>query len=73
MRIKNFRKSTIQHYADVEPGMVFIHDNTFYMATDTIVNFKNVPINAVDLKTGKFTLFFFDDEIEIVSAELCIH
>ena len=72
MLIKDFRKPD-NYFGNLEPGTVFAVNDAFYMVIEKKKK-KNldVPLNAVNLKTGELTYYFDTSAIQIVEAELCV-
>ncbi len=72
MKIKDFRKPE-DYFGNIEPGTVFIVENSVYMAIEPIEE-KNLDVllNAVNLETGELAHYFDDTAIQIVDAELCV-
>lgn len=73
MKIKDFRKSVNYNFGDIESGTVFSVKDIIYMAVESIEeNEFGVPLNAVNLETGKLEHFLDDTVIQIINAELCV-
>ena len=71
MKIKDFRKPE-DYFGNIEPGTVFVVDNSVYMAIPPIEEKElGMPLNAVNLETGALTYYFDTTAIQIVEAELC--
>ena len=72
MKIKDFRKPE-DYFGNIEPGTVFIVENSVYMAIEPIEEKElEVLLNAVNLETGELAHYFDDTAIQIVNAELCV-
>ena len=72
MKIKDFRKPE-DYFGNIEPGTVFIVENSVYMAIEPIEEKElEVLLNAVNLETGELAHYFDDTTIQIVDAELCV-
>ena len=72
MKIKDFRKPE-DYFGNIEPGTVFIVENSVYMAIEPIEEKElKVLLNAVNLETGELAHYFDDTAIQIVDAELCV-
>ncbi len=72
MKIKDFRKPE-DYFGNIEPGTVFIVENSVYMAIEPIEEKElEVLLNAVNLETGELAHYFDDTAIQIVDAELCV-
>ena len=72
MKIKDFRKPE-DYFGNIEPGNVFIVENSVYMAIEPIEEKElEVLLNAVNLETGELAHYFDDTAIQIVDAELCV-
>ena len=72
MKIKDFRKPE-DYCGNIEPGTVFIVENSIYMAIEPIEEKElEVLLNAVNLETGELAHYFDDTAIQIVDAELCV-
>ena len=72
MKIKDFRKPE-DYFGNIEPGTVFIVENSVYMAIEPIEEKElEVLLNAVNLETGELAHYFDDTAIQIVDAELCM-
>ena len=72
MKIKDFRKPE-DYFGNIEPGTVFIVENSVYMAIEPIAEKElEVLLNAVNLETGELAHYFDDTAIQIVDAELCV-
>ena len=72
MKIKDFRKPE-DYFGNIEPGTVFIVENSVYMAIESIEEKElEVLLNAVNLETGELAHYFDDTAIQIVDAELCV-
>lgn len=71
MKIKDFRKP--DYFGNIEPGTVFVVENSVYMAIEPIEE-KNLDVllNAVNLETGELAHYFDTTAIQIVEAELCV-
>ena len=73
MKIKDFRKPVNYNFGDIEPGTVFVVENSVYMAIEPIEEKElEVLLNAVNLETGELAHYFDDTSIQIVDAELCV-
>ena len=72
MKIKDFRKPE-DYFGNIEPGTVFIVENSVYMAIEPIEEKElEVLLNAVNLETGELAHYFDDTAVQIVDAELCV-
>ena len=72
MKIKDFRKPE-DYFGNIEPGTVFIVENSVYMAIEPIEEKElEVLLNAVNLETGELAHYVDDTAIQIVDAELCV-
>ena len=72
MKIKDFRKPE-DYFGNIEPGTVFIVENSVYMAIEPIEEKElEVLLNAVNLETGELAHYLDDTAIQIVDAELCV-
>ena len=72
MKIKDCRKSE-DYFGNIEPGTVFVVDNSIYMAIEPIEeNNLGIFLNAVNLETGELAHYLDDDFIQLVEAELCV-
>ena len=72
MKIKDFRKPE-DYFGNIEPGSVFIVENSVYMAIEPIEEKElEVLLNAVNLETGELVHYFDTTAIQIVDAELCV-
>lgn len=72
MKIKDFRKSVSYNFGDIEPGTVFVVENSVYMAIEPIEeNEFGVPLNAVNLETGELEHYLDTTAVQLVEAELC--
>ena len=72
MKIKDLKKPE-DYFGNIEPGTVFVVDNSVYMAIEPIEEKTlEVLLNAVNLETGELANYFDDTTIQIVDAELCV-
>lgn len=70
MLIKDFRDPE-DYFGDIEPGTVFVINDTFYMAIEPIEEHEQrVLLNAVNLETGELAHYFDTTAIQLVKAEL---
>ena len=68
MKIKDFRKPE-DYFGNIEPGTVFIVENSIYMAIEPIEEKElEVLLNAVNLETGELAHYFGTTAIQIVDA-----
>ena len=69
--MKIVRESANHHFSDVKPGIVFTRRGNFYMAIESIIEYKSgIELNAVHLETGELVHLFDTDSIQLVEAKL---
>ena len=72
MKIKDFRKPE-DYFGNIEPGTVFIVENSVYMAIEPIEEKElEVLLNAVNLETGELAHYLDTTAVHLVEAELCV-
>ena len=72
MKIKDFRKPE-DYFGNIEPGTVFIVENSVYMAIEPIEEKElGVFLNAVNLETGELAHYLDTTAVKLVEAELCV-
>ena len=68
MKITRQNDKNLQ-FEDIKAGEVFEYDNVIYLKTDKK---SSDDANAVNLETGIWAIFFLDDEVKRLDAELII-
>lgn len=59
-------------FGNLENGDVFRYQDDVFMAIKEVKTKNDGIYNAVDLETGELTLFYADEEVVAVKAELVV-
>ena len=69
--VRNDKKNIVE-FSFLENGDVFRYEEGIFMVIKKVENKNGGVYNAIDLENGELTLFYADEEVTALKAELVV-